>query len=251
MSSAAPHDAAAALDGGMVAAPGRPMVRLEGIVKGYGDGATRVEVLRDLDLEVGEGELVAVVGPSGVGKSTLLHLIGLLDRPETGRVELAGEDVGGLDGERRARLRNSMIGFVFQHHYLLDELDARDNVALPLRIAGAAARRARARAAELLEAVGLKQRSRHFPDQLSGGEQQRVAVARALAANPRLLLADEPTGNLDLASSEQVFSLVRELHLKAGLTSIIVTHNEPLARRCDRVFRLAPRGERSEYVREI
>jgi lipoprotein-releasing system ATP-binding protein len=228
-----------------------PLIRLDGVVKGYGSATTRVDVLRDLDLEVPPGELLAVVGPSGVGKSTLLHLIGLLDRPEAGSVELAGHDVGSLDGEHRARLRNSLIGFVFQHHYLLDELDARDNVALPLRIAGHRARRARARAMELLDRVGLGDRWRHFPDQLSGGEQQRVAVARALAAEPRLLLADEPTGNLDFASSEQVFSLVQELHLLAGLTSIIVTHNEPLARRCDRVFRLAPRGERSGYVREI
>jgi lipoprotein-releasing system ATP-binding protein len=240
---------APATDGTAAVAP--PLIRLSAIVKGYGDGATRVEVLRDLELEVPQGELLAVVGPSGVGKSTLLHLIGLLDRPEAGRIELDGEDVGGVDGEHRARLRNSLIGFVFQHHYLLDELDARDNVALPLRIAGRGARRARARAEELLDRVGLRDRCRHFPDQLSGGEQQRVAVARALAAGPRLLLADEPTGNLDYASSEQVFSLVRELHLMAGLTSIIVTHNEPLARRCDRVFRLAPRGERSGYVREI
>jgi lipoprotein-releasing system ATP-binding protein len=166
-------------------------------------------------------------------------------------VELEGSVLNDVDGESRARLRNSLIGFVFQHHYLLDELDARDNVALPLRIAGRSARSARSRAMELLEAVGLEDRMGHFPDQLSGGEQQRVAVARALAASPRLLLADEPTGNLDYANAEQVFSLVRELHLMAGLTSIIVTHNEAVARRCDRVFRLAPLGERSGYVREV
>jgi len=228
-----------------------PLVRLRGVIKGYGSEATRVEVLRELDLDVARGELLAVIGPSGVGKSTLLHLIGLLDRPEHGRLELDGSAVGELDGEARAGLRNRLIGFVFQHHHLLDELDARDNVALPLRIGRWPARRARARADELLASVALTDRAGHFPDQLSGGEQQRVAIARALAASPRLLLADEPTGNLDHANAEQVFALIRELHLMAGLTSIIVTHNEAMARRCDRIFRLAPPGERSDYVRTV
>jgi lipoprotein-releasing system ATP-binding protein len=227
---------------------GAALVELRGVGKGFGAGPTRVEVLRALDLEVPAGRLLAVVGPSGVGKSTLLHLVGLLDRPDTGILRLEGRDVAGLDGEERALLRNRLVGFVFQHHYLLDELDALDNIALPLRIAGRRASAARARASELLEAVGLSDRGHHFPDQLSGGEQQRVAVARALAMQPRLLLADEPTGNLDRGNSEQVFALVRELHLKAGLTSIIVTHDEELARMCDGVFRLAPAGERFEHV---
>jgi lipoprotein-releasing system ATP-binding protein len=143
------------------------------------------------------------------------------------------------------------MGFVFQHHYLLDEFDARDNVALPLRIAGQARRPARSRAMELLASVGLTDRANHFPDQLSGGERQRVAVARALAAKPRLLLADEPTGNLDHSNAEQVFELLQMLHLKAGLTSIIVTHNEAIAGRCDRVFRLSPPEKCPEDVREI
>jgi lipoprotein-releasing system ATP-binding protein len=220
------------------------MVRAVGVAKGYGGGPTRVEVLRGLDLDVAEGELVAVTGPSGVGKSTLLHLIGLLDRPEGGRLEIDGVDVAPLSLKERARLRNLKIGFVFQHHYLLDELDARDNVALPLRIGGKGPEAARARADELMAAVGLSGRTRHFPDQLSGGEQQRVAIARALAMRPRLLLADEPTGNLDRANAEQVFDLVNRVHLMEGLTSIIVTHNEELARRCDRVFRLAPAGQK-------
>ncbi|HSO22496.1 MAG TPA: ABC transporter ATP-binding protein [Chondromyces sp.] len=227
---------------------GAALVELRGVGKGFGAGPTRVDVLRDLDLEVPAGRLLAVVGPSGVGKSTLLHLVGLLDRPDAGTLQLEGRDVGALDGEERALLRNRLVGFVFQHHYLLDELDALDNIALPLRIAGRRAPAARARASELLEAVGLSDRGHHYPDQLSGGEQQRVAVARALAMQPRLLLADEPTGNLDRANSEQVFALVRELHLKAGLTSIIVTHDEELARMCDGIFRLAPAGERFEHV---
>jgi len=225
-----------------------PLVRVEGLTKGYGSGATRVDVLSELEMEVDEGALVAVVGPSGVGKSTLLHVVGLLDRPEAGSLMLAGREMGRLDGDERARLRNQLIGFVFQHHYLLDELDAVDNVALPLRIAGRAASQARSRGRELLEAVGLEARAHHFPDQLSGGEQQRVAVARALAMKPRLLLADEPTGNLDRGNADQVFQLVRELHLLEGLTSIIVTHNEEMAHRCDRVFRLAPAGQSSGYV---
>jgi lipoprotein-releasing system ATP-binding protein len=224
------------------------MVEVEGVSKGFGVGAARVEVLTALDLEVPEGRLLAVVGPSGVGKSTLLHLVGLLDRPDGGRIRLDGHDVADLDGEQRAGLRNRMIGFIFQHHYLLDELDALDNVALPLRIAGTGAAKARSRARELLEAVRLSDRAGHFPDMLSGGEQQRVAVARALAMRPRLLLADEPTGNLDRGNAEQVFAMVKDLHLLAGLTSIIVTHDEELARMCDGIFRLAPAGARFEHV---
>lgn len=229
----------------------RLMVEATGLTKGFGSGLTRLEVIRDLDLVVEEGEMVAVVGPSGVGKSTLLHLIGLLDRPEHGRVVLDGVLTDGLDGAARAEMRNRVIGFVFQHHHLLDELDALDNVALPLRISGRGSRDARNRAAGLLDSVGLRARMSHFPDQLSGGEQQRVSVARALAMGPKLLLADEPTGNLDRENAERLFELVTELHLKVGLTSIIVTHNEEMARRCDRVFRLAQRVELSENVREI
>ena len=227
------------------------MVQATGLTKGFGSDLTRLEVVRDLDLVVETGEMVAVVGPSGVGKSTLLHLIGLLDRPEEGRIVLDGVVTDGLDGAARAEMRNRVIGFVFQHHHLLDELDALDNVALPLRISGEGSRVARERAAELLESVGLSARKSHFPDQLSGGEQQRVSVARALAMGPKLLLADEPTGNLDRDNAERLFELVTELHLKVGLTSIIVTHNEEMARRCDRVFRLAQRSEISVNVRTI
>lgn len=224
------------------------MVRLEGVSKAYGEGEARVQVLEGLDLEVRRGEMLAVVGPSGVGKSTLLHLVGLLDRADDGTVDLDARDTGALDGSERARLRNRMLGFVFQHHHLLDELDARDNVALPMRIAGRPAAEARRRAEVLLDTVSLSSRLTHFPDQLSGGEQQRVAVARALVMRPQLLLADEPTGNLDRVASESVFRLIRDLHAEENLTSVIVTHNETMAGQCDRVFKLAPAGESSGYV---
>jgi lipoprotein-releasing system ATP-binding protein len=210
-----------------------------GLVKGYGDGARRVEVLRGLDLEVAEGEMLAVVGPSGVGKSTLLHLLGLLDRPDAGSIALFGDDVTAWDVQERARFRNRSLGFVFQFHALLPEFTLAENVAMPLLIAGRRRQAAVAEARDLLAAVGLAARTEHYPDQLSGGEQQRGAVARALVSSPRLLLADEPTGNLDVANAEALFELVRTLHLSKSLTSVIVTHNEALAGRCDRVLRLA------------
>lgn len=224
------------------------MIQVEGVSKAYGDGDARVQVLNQLDLNVSSGEMLAIVGPSGVGKSTLLHVVGLLDRADAGLVKLDGRDTGVMGGTERARIRNSLLGFVFQHHHLLDELDARDNVALPMRIAGRPASESRKRADMLLEKVGLSSRRTHFPDQLSGGEQQRVAVARALVMRPRLLLADEPTGNLDRAASDGVFRLIRELHTEEKLTSVIVTHNEAMAEQCDRVFGLAPAGESSGYV---
>ncbi len=227
------------------------LIIVDNLCMGYGEGATRVNVLKRLSLDVKEGEMIAIVGQSGVGKSTLLHLVGLLDRPESGTLELDGEDVATLNATERAHLRNRSIGFVFQHHHLLDELDAIENVALPLRIAGHRASDALEQAEELLLRVGLENRKDHFPDQLSGGEQQRVALARALVMKPKLLLADEPTGNLDALNSDIVFDLIRDLHLKQNLTSIIVTHNEAMARRCDRLFRLMPIGEKSSYVREI
>ncbi len=213
-------------------------IAVNGLVKGYGPVGRHVEVLRELDLEVAAGEMLAVVGPSGVGKSTLLHLLGLLDRPDSGRIELFGDDVTAWDTDERAGFRNRSLGFVFQFHALLPEFTLAENVAMPLLIAGRKRPNAVAEARELLATVGLAARAEHFPDQLSGGEQQRGAVARALVGSPRLLLADEPTGNLDAANAEALFGLVRELHLSRGLTSVIVTHNEALAGRCDRVLRL-------------
>jgi len=215
------------------------IVLARGLRKGYGAGDRRVEVLRGLDLDVERGEMIAVVGPSGVGKSTLLHLLGLLDRPDGGTLRLFGTDAAALGVEERARWRNRRIGFVFQFHALLPEFTVEENVAMPLLIAGEAKAAALATASDLISAVGLAPRLGHYPDELSGGEQQRASVARALVASPELLLADEPTGNLDAANAENLFSILQELHLSRGLTSVIVTHNEALASRCGRTLRLA------------
>jgi lipoprotein-releasing system ATP-binding protein len=213
-------------------------VRASGLCKGYGAGERRVEVLRGLNFSVEHGEMLAIVGPSGVGKSTLLHLIGLLDRPDAGELRIFDADVSALSVEERASWRNRRLGFVFQFHALLPEFSLEENVAMPLLIAGRARRSALAAARELVAAVGLAHRREHFPDELSGGEQQRGAVARALVAEPELLLADEPTGNLDAANADGLFSLLQDLHLSRFLTSVIVTHHEALASRCGRTVRL-------------
>jgi lipoprotein-releasing system ATP-binding protein len=213
-------------------------VRASGLTKTYQDGERRVEVLCGADLAVEPGELVAVVGPSGSGKSTLLHLLGALDRPDAGEVEIGGERLSALAGARLAGFRNRTIGFVFQFHQLLPDFTAHENVMLPGRIAGIAPRRAAGRALELLSEVGLADRLDHYPNQLSGGERQRVAICRALLLEPPLLLADEPTGNLDPASGDQVFELLVALQRRHGTTAILVTHNPEIARRSGRILRL-------------
>jgi lipoprotein-releasing system ATP-binding protein len=213
-------------------------VRARGVTKAYADGARRVEVLRGVDLEVGPGELVAVVGPSGSGKSTLLHLLGALDRPDAGSIEVAGQDLRALEGARLAAFRNRTLGFVFQFHELLPDFTALENVTLPGRIAGRGAAAVAARAGELLAEVGLDERADHYPGELSGGERQRVALCRALLLEPPLLLADEPTGNLDPASGEQVFALLLEMQRRHGTTALVVTHNPDIAARCGRIMAL-------------
>src|SRR5688572_23270178 len=214
------------------------MAFLEGheLSKTYRNAEVPVLVFSELDLEVEKGEMLAIVGPSGIGKSTLLHLLGGLDRPDSGRVRVDDAELTKMTGDELARFRNRNVGFVFQFHHLLPEFTAVENVAMPGWIGRIGKDEALDRAAGLLSELGLEARRRHFPNQLSGGEQQRVAIARALLAEPVLFLADEPTGNLDLETSERVFDLMRQCHNKRGLTSVIVTHNPDLAARCDRVF---------------
>ena len=213
-------------------------VRTAGLHKSYRDGVRQVEVLRGIDMAVEPGEMVAVVGPSGSGKSTLLHLLGGLDRPDTGEVEVAGKSLRGMSGAKLAEFRNRTIGFVFQFHQLLPDFTALENVMLPGRIAGLEPEQVLESARLLLVEVGLLERLDHFPNQLSGGERQRVALCRALVLEPPLLLADEPTGNLDPESGEQVFQLMLELQARHGTTGVLVTHNPEIAARCTRILRL-------------
>src|SRR5574339_1198969 len=215
-----------------------PFVEVSGLNKTYEVGLQRLHVLRDLELRVVQGEMVAVVGASGVGKSTLLHVLDGLDRADTGRIRVADTDLRGLSDGDLVNFRNRNVGFVFQFHHLLPEFDAAENVEMPMRIARRALKEARARATELLGRVGLAERLEHRPGMLSGGEQQRVAVARALVMGPALLLADEPTGDLDEHTADALHALLREIHAEHGLTSIIATHNPPLTAACDRVLRM-------------
>jgi lipoprotein-releasing system ATP-binding protein len=213
-------------------------LEVERLTKTYPTPAGPLAVLTDLSLSVEAGEMVAIVGASGVGKSTLLHVVGGLDVFDAGTVRVGDAAIERMSDAERVRFRNRHVGFVFQFHHLLPEFTAQENVEMPLRIAGAGAREREARARDLLGRVGLSARGDHRPGMLSGGEQQRVAVARALAAQPSLLLADEPTGNLDEHTAEQLHALLREMHAEHGLTSIIATHNASLAAACDRVLRL-------------
>jgi len=207
--------------------------------KTYIMGDEKIEVLKGVDMEVKSGEIVSVVGPSGVGKSTLLHIMGTLDRPTKGRVLIDGVDVFELSEEDRARFRNRAVGFVFQFHHLLPEFTALENVMLPRIIAGDESERAREVAEALLRRVGLWERRNHRPGELSGGEQQRVAVARALANEPKVVLADEPSGNLDPEHGEALYRLLRELSCSLGQTFVIATHNPRLAAKADRAVRLS------------
>ena len=210
------------------------LVRVAGLNKFYTGGSARLHVLRDLALDVAEGEMVAVVGASGVGKSTLLHVLGGLDRADSGVVDVSGRTLTNLNDAALVAFRNRQVGF----HHLLPEFTALENVEMPMRIAGLPLGDARSRATELLSRVGLSERLEHRPSMLSGGEQQRVAVARALVMRPALLLADEPTGDLDEPTAESLHTLLRQMHAEHGLTSVIATHNPKLALACDRVLRL-------------
>lgn len=218
------------------------LLRAERLTKVYRSGRTRVRVFEELDLEVGDGEMVAVVGPSGAGKSTLLHILGGLDRPSSGTVKLAEFDIFKLSDVDLARFRNKEVGFIFQFHHLLPEFTALENAMMPLLIGRTAPAVARERTKRILAKVGLSDRVSHRPGEMSGGEQARVALARALVGEPRLLLADEPTGDLDGKTSEGISRLLREMHRTRRLTSVIVTHNERLAAICDRVLHLGDGG---------
>jgi lipoprotein-releasing system ATP-binding protein len=209
-----------------------------GIVKTYAVGGTLLTVLRDLDLQVETGEMVAIVGASGVGKSTLLHILGGLDRANEGEIVIDGTPLATLDDAALVRFRNQRVGFVFQFHHLLPEFSALENAEMPMRIARISMAEARPRAEELLGRVGLAERLAHRPGMLSGGEQQRVAVARALIMHPAVLLADEPTGDLDEQTADSLHALLRDMHQRYGLTSVIATHNPRLAAACDRILRL-------------
>jgi lipoprotein-releasing system ATP-binding protein len=213
-------------------------IEVTALNKRYRVGAQDIHVLRDLDLVVDRGEMLAIVGASGVGKSTLLHLLGGLDRADSGQIVVDGQDLGAMADQARVAFRNAQVGFVFQFHHLLPEFSALENAEMPMRIARRTPAEARASASALLSRVGLAERLEHRPSMLSGGEQQRVAVARALVMQPALVLADEPTGDLDETTGDALNALFREMHRERQLTSVIATHNPRLAASCDRVLRL-------------
>jgi lipoprotein-releasing system ATP-binding protein len=215
-----------------------PLIQVRGLEKTYTTARGALTLFRDLELTVASGELVAIVGQSGTGKSTLLHILGALDAPTAGTVHCASTNVALLNAREAAAFRNREIGYVWQFHYLLPEFSAVENVAMPLLARGISRRQALDTASNWLREVDLEDRSDHRPGELSGGEQQRVALARALVGNPRLLLADEPTGDLDESTAGRVFDLLERLHVTHGLTSIVVTHNLDLAARCSRILRL-------------
>ncbi|HEX4275062.1 MAG TPA: ABC transporter ATP-binding protein [Bryobacteraceae bacterium] len=222
------------------------LVRIESLAKVYRSGDKDLVIFRDLNLEIAESEQVAIIGESGAGKSTLLHLISGLDTPSSGAIYYKNKSITGLPESDLSDFRNREIGYVWQQHHLLPEFSAEENVSMPLRIRGESGAKASAGALESLEEVGLGSRAHHRAGELSGGEQQRIAIARALAAHPSLLLADEPTGNLDEGTGEMIFNLLGEIRQRRKLTTVLVTHNLQFARRCDRVLRLADGGLRPE-----
>jgi lipoprotein-releasing system ATP-binding protein len=225
-------------DNGREAAPHHPVLRLDRLVRAFHQGPRRIAVLNGASADVYPGQAVALVGPSGAGKSTLLHIAGLLETPDGGHVVINGRDCTGMSDADRTRVRRAQMGFVYQFHQLLPEFSALENVVIPQMILGRSKKRASARAAQLLGSLGLADRVEHRPAQLSGGEQQRTAIARALANEPRLILADEPTGNLDPHTAEHVFEALIHLIRTTGVAALIATHNLDLARRMDRVLRL-------------
>jgi lipoprotein-releasing system ATP-binding protein len=244
----------------IAAGPRIAVLELRQISKLYQQVGSTLRIVENASLTVWPGEIVGLVGPSGAGKSTLLHIAGLLDRPTTGQVCIQGRDITGLGDAERTRLRRDLLGFVYQYHHLLPEFSALENVMLPQLIAAAPIAAARRRAHALLDALGLSQREKHRPAKLSGGEQQRVAVARAMANKPALILADEPTGNLDPATAERVFGLLRGLIEAARIGALVATHNLELAGRMSRVLRIQDgtvvehrfaAGERREHDRNI
>lgn len=214
------------------------MIRISGLNKSFSTVNGQLQVLHAIDLHVEPGQRIAVVGSSGAGKTTLMHIMGGLDHPSSGEVLFEGKDLFALKGSELDAFRNRTIGFVFQFHQLLPEFTALENVMMPLLIAGQSRTQAQTPAAEILTEVGLKERLEHKPGALSGGEQQRVAIARALIQKPRLLLADEPTGNLDRRTSAEIFALLERLHCSHNLTMVIVTHNDQIAAQMDRVVRI-------------
>ncbi len=213
------------------------IIEIKKLRKVYGDGVELL-ALDDVDLTIKEGEVLAIVGPSGSGKSTLLNMIGLLDTPSDGEIWLKGQNITKASPKERARLRNKELGFIFQYHHLLPEFDAVENVMMPLLIAGMDKKEARHRAITLLEEVGLGDRLHNRPNQLSGGQNQRVAVARALAGHPSIVIGDEPTGNLDSKSSDMIYELLRKLNRQMNQTFILVTHDMDMAEKTDRILRL-------------
>lgn len=214
------------------------IISAQGLKKSYTQGVAQVEVLKGLDFTVNKGEQVAIVGSSGSGKSTLLHLLGGLDTPTAGALTVDGQDIAALGPKKRGQLRNQMMGFIYQFHHLLPEFSAVENVSMPLLIGGARPNVAREKAAKMLGRVGLDARLNHKPGELSGGERQRAAVARALVTHPKIVLADEPTGNLDEKTAEKVYHLMLELNQELGTSFLVVTHDMRLARRMDRIMLL-------------